>query len=255
MENELFTDEVNEQWEFKDFVEGEASEFLKLKRKVNATVSKIHGDYTKTTDLKINQNSIGQALTMFRRWIPEGVNQRFGDLQFEDDFQRHREGRYKTMFKSISNFKKQLKLLVTLNQGYVDTTGLMDHEVANLKKNAAEMQMYLALLGTALLVKISFDDEEDKHMSNFVLNQIFRLSSDLTFYSSPSSAENILRNAVPMFSMANDVAKTIEYGNKVLFDDDVNKHTTEAFWFRSAKLFPVSSSVASTIKSSQRVFD
>jgi hypothetical protein len=251
-----FSKELNNEWTFEEFKEGEGTGFLGFKRKLNSTLSKIHGDYTKTTALKINSNVIGQSVSMFRRWIPEGINQRFGDYQGEDDFKTYRQGRYKIFLEKTDAIKKGLKLLVTFNKGEIDTTGWMDHEVANLRKNVAELQMYLGLLAVALVSKGLSDDDDDEYsyINNFVLNQIFRLQSDLTFYVSASSFENVTRNAVPAFALFNDVVKTAEYAERVLFDDDATSKTTQAFWLRTLKLFPAGSAGVSTYRATEQLF-
>lgn len=247
-----FSEEVSKEW---NVVEGDGQKFLDFKRKLNSTLAKIHGDYAKTTSLKVNSNVVGQAVSMFRRWIPEGIAQRFGDLQGEDDFKNYREGRWK-LYTKLDAIKKTFKLLVTFNKGEIDTVGWKDHEIANLKKNVAEIQMFLGVLSLGLMSKMASDEEDDEYayLSNFALNQIFRLQSDLTFYVSPASFENITRNAVPAFAVFNDVVKTIEYGERILFSDKATDKTTEAFWLRSAKLFPVGSAGVSTYRATEQLF-
>ena len=101
-------------------------------------------------------------------------------------------------------------------------------DAANMRKNMMELHIMLGLMGLALLLKATIeDDDEDQMITNMLLNQTIRLRTDIAFYTNPLEAEKLTKTAIPMASLVQDSYKLI--GDiKKSFDDDA-----ENDYFRS----------------------
>jgi hypothetical protein len=101
-------------------------------------------------------------------------------------------------------------------------------DAANMRKNMMELHIMLGLMGVALLLKATIeDDDEDQMITNFLLNQTIRLRTDIAFYTNPLEAEKLTKTAIPMASLVQDSYELI--GDiKKNFDDDA-----ENDYFRS----------------------
>jgi hypothetical protein len=78
-------------------------------------------------------------------------------------------------------------------------------DAANMRKNMMELHIMLGLMGVALLLKATIeDDDEDQMITNFLLNQTIRLRTDIAFYTNPLEAEKLTKTAIPMASLVQD---------------------------------------------------
>jgi hypothetical protein len=95
-------------------------------------------------------------------------------------------------------------------------------DAANMRKNMTELYVLMSVAGLALLIRASIDDEEKKKdvkVANFLLNQMTRLHTDITFYTNPTEAEKLTQTAVPMAKLVDEVGTWFMDVAK-LFDDD-----------------------------------
>jgi hypothetical protein len=84
-----------------------------------------------------------------------------------------------------------------------------------------ELYVLVTLAGIAILLKaISDDDEEDenKFIANFLLNQTTRLQTDISFYTNPLEFEKLTKTAIPMAQLLEDV-NTWRKDVQSFFDD------------------------------------
>jgi hypothetical protein len=94
-------------------------------------------------------------------------------------------------------------------------------DAANIRKNMTELYVLVTLAGIAILLKaISDDDEEDenKFIANFLLNQTTRLQTDISFYTNPLEFEKLTKTAIPMAQLLEDV-NTWRKDVQSFFDD------------------------------------
>jgi hypothetical protein len=117
---------------------------------------------------------------------------------------------------------------------------LTDVDKANLKKNAMELNIYLSILALTMLLKYmkDDDDEEDAMFLTFMINNLNRLQTDITFYTSPLSFEKLQRNSIPAFGFITDIARLNKAAYKYIMGrDGENGSTTflESFF----RVFPM----------------
>lgn len=118
-----------------------------------------------------------------------------------------------------------------------------------MKKNLTELGLLSSLYALGVLIKAlnnDDDDEDNNIIANFTLNQLNRLETDITFYTSPISMEKISRNILPIFTLIIDIDEFRQASVKYLKGEDIIKTGINAGDSRITReflqLFPFSSS-------------
>lgn len=234
---------------------------LELKNKLDTLLKKIHGNYDPNSAMLSNKKFIGRAAMQFRRWIPEGVAQRFDSEKYDIHLQRNTEGRYVT-YANLGlkdSLKTLLKQVLYRNsdkafEGLDLDEAKLEITKENMKKNLREIHYKLTLLGIYLLLAGLDDDDEDDSMKffrNYAINTIFRLQDDIEFYYSPMAFENITRSALPIMTVITDSAKFMDAVQDTVigegtYKSGIHSGDSKLLW-RSAKLVPFSSAISSII--------
>jgi len=140
--------------------------------------------------------------------------------------QNNRSGISDVMF-TIKQLARKAMFQKTQFDDADGATGFSKVDAANMRKNMTELYLMVALYGAMLLLKGASggDDEEKKSFAtNFLLNQVNRLQTDITFYTNPLGAEKLMQTALPIFQILKDFQKL---GGDVqhLFDDDMENDT------------------------------
>ena len=210
---------------------------FKLKQRIDKLVKMNHGNYDPDTPLSVKRKVLGRALSQFRTWAFQGFHERFGKEKVDyhlidrlDESERFvRKGRYRSY---LSYFQQSgnlmggvgltLKLLISPLQKLVGMNTNFDKmtsdtftrvDAANMRKNMTELLMYVIISGFVLLLKNVAEDDDDpkkKLATNFLINQMGRIATDILFYTNPMEFEKLSRNAIPAFTLIVDAAKVIE---------------------------------------------
>ena len=230
-------DKFNEQGEFKEGEEVSLEVLSKLKAEIDKVVKMNHGNYDPDTPIAAKRKFIGRAASQFRTWAFQGFAERFR-TEFDDHNLTNkitgenyltRKGRYRSYaayyntFDELGFIKLPANIVVELLRKLVgkktrfedissDSEAFTEVDAANMRKNLTEIVIALMLTALTALMKVSLDDDDDKARSkklalNLLINQIGRLATDITFYTSPMEFERLSRNALPIFSLVIDGAK------------------------------------------------
>jgi len=189
----------------------ENKEFVNFRLYVQALSTKLHGNFDPSTTPMYKKYVFLRMLGQFRAsWVIEGIKDRFQAKRYDEYLGRYVEGRYVTAFHL--GFKKSLKTLYKLT---LDLMGIeqdwkylpvRDREliIANMRRNLMEIYLYMAMLATYLLIKASIDDDddEDKWGTITALNTLNRVMQDTTFYLSPKTFIEIVKDPIPLLSLA-----------------------------------------------------
>jgi len=130
-------------------------------------------------------------------------------------------------------------------------------DAANMRKNMTELYILVTLSAIAILIKAGMDDDdEDKKIAIFLLNQSNRLMTDINFYTSPVELEGLTKTAVPASDLIFDIntwrKDAINYLNDDEEDDIFKSGPFEDYskvLIHGLELFPGSSQAISTIRS------
>lgn len=201
--------DVNGEWNTARF--GENPEWAKgsqktydFKNKLDNLLKKIHGNYDPNAAMLANKKFIGRALLQFRRWIPEGVAQRFDSEKYDIYLQRNTKGRYITY--GDLGFRKSIRVLADMImqkgdkafEGITNDAEKLEIIKENMRKNLREIYYKISLIGIALALGLDDDDNTmTKSAKNYWLNTAIRLQDDIAFFYSPMATENITRSFIP----------------------------------------------------------
>ena len=225
-----------------------------FKAKLDQIKKQIHGNYDPDSATRISKGMIGRSVMLFRRWIAEGVANRFEKEKYDDILERTRKGRYITWnaltggelgrLTGVSLLLKQMLNFMTFN-GVMKTSldQLNAVDKANMRKNAMEMIIYGNLFLLALALKsIDSDDDKEKAALNYLFNVGFRVQQDMEFFVNPMSFQAITRSTVPAFQTIADFAIFFDAVQKAMVGKDELKsgpfQGESRVLVKGAKIFP-----------------
>lgn len=145
----------------------------------------IHGNHSSVDKVPIQENWYGELAFQFKRWMPNGIRNRFSRGYYDESLGLEMEGRYRAIATMIQNMEG-MSIQFTKDAW----NKLSTLEQANMKKNAVEAVMF----ATALALYIIFDaaakgtppdDEYTRMAINFLKQQADRSSGELSFFTSP----------------------------------------------------------------------
>lgn len=203
----------------------------KFKNRLEQVKKSIHGNYDPNSAVKIKKTTLGRAVMMFRSWVAEGFANRFESEKEDLLLGRKRKGRLITL-KEQGLVKGPLYLLgqmanfLTFGGAFksnLDQLSAVDK--ANMRKNAAEVLLYLSLYSLVLILKsVDSDDEDEKKALNALLNVSFRVQNDMAFFTSPLAFEKITQSSIPAMSIVTDAAKLVQAMQKTIVGDPYYKN-------------------------------
>jgi hypothetical protein len=98
-------------------------------------------------------------------------------------------------------------------------------DAANMRANVQELSFMLCAIGTYLLAKAAFYDpdepDEEQAMINIALNQINRVTTDLTFFTNPQSPKSLVDQAIPAARLITNGHKVMVSSLKVVFGKEL----------------------------------
>lgn len=235
--------------------------FINFKLKLDDLLKKIHGNYDPLSAMLINKKWLGRALIQFRRWIPEGMAQRFESEKYNEYLQRNVKGRYSTYYDL--GWKQSLKTLLKTaiyrgqDKAFTDLNlEGSDLEIVkeNMKKNLRELYYKLSMIGTLLLLSLGDDDDDEyfpKMAKIYMINTIYRLEDDIEFYYSPMAFKNITRSTIPAASLIEDGYLFIEAFLDTLAGEGTyktGKHSGDSkLLWKGLKVIPFGSAMTSLV--------
>lgn len=274
---EFQTEENLELWN-NDYNSIEINGFNRLRAKINQLNTKNMGNYDPNSPIMINNKVAGLLVTQFRRWIPEGVANRFQKEQYDFHLQRVIKGRYLTYRDIIKDkgAKKMLSIMLAITLGKV-TGGISneqlkemglqeDVDIENMRKNVTGLMFVIAIWMSLLLLQGLSGDDEDKDFSEmkYLLNLGGRLQQDLWFYASPSDATNLIGNVVPASRLFTKIDGWFEASYKTLFNVDPEFSTVyergafkgqSKVLIKTGELIPFSSSAIKAYRLGSQIMD
>ena len=202
-------------------------ELFKFTQKIRSAIIDVHGNYTR--EIQNKKHFYWRAAMIFRTWIPQAINTRFGIQQTDILSGVTKKGRYRSYNSFIRdedgqiNFQAIKDNLIYLLGG--DKSSLSDLDKSNMRRNIAEIAMIgaLTIMIMGLKAAIGDDDEEDRLYSTYILNSMIRAQNDLTFFMSPASFETIIKDPIPLMGVLTDTIDLAEAGFATITGDPVYK--------------------------------
>ena len=213
----------------------------------------VHGNYDPNSFPMAKRFIFGRFALQFRSWLAESWERRMGQEKYNAQLGRNVKGFYRTIGNNPMTFFRQFLL------GNQSLENLSPVDQANLRKGMVEMVVILGTMAAGLLITMAGDDDDDdKMVGNLLLNQIYRLESDMTFYISPSSFNRILSNPIPAIRSYLDaeraISRTIDYMVQSPELDGRKKMASEDVFYNWAKVFPFINQTAKFKTQSEKIF-
>ena len=212
--------------------------------KVKALIQRNHGNYNPMSPMLAKKTALGRLLMQFRSWMVEGYRTRFFDKEarYDEILETTVKGRYISaidMFKndwkgtSLALAQQVIKDLLPYSNSwlknwtpldkYVDGNGVIkDYDIANMKRVAMEMSIYIGLYTTVLALKALAsdwdDDDPKKYAVNLLLNQGTRLRTDVLLYLNPLEAQKLIQDPIPSIKIITDFSKWTSAVSKTIID-------------------------------------
>jgi len=194
-----------------------------FKIKLDQVVKMLHGNYDPDSPINIKKSTLGRMASQFRTWMFESVNNRWQKGEYDQLLGRYKKGRYR-------NYKLSHLMLYPLVKDFYSafTTdmnmleGEAKADVANMRKNFAEIMILSAVVSLALMAKGLADDEEEdeQFVINYLLNNLSRVQADITFYVNPMEAENLINHIIPAASVFHDATSALGASIDLLMGED-----------------------------------
>lgn len=188
-------------------------------QQVTAILRKMHGNYASYSKVALQQYSVGKLVLMFRKWIWTTGKRRWAKEYYDEYGQTFSKGYYRDggayYYNKIRGFFERFideaKALEYAEKADWDT--MTEAEKANVKRFTTEICLFVALTVMGMLLNEYKPDDDDSVMAqvfNHLDYQIFRLSTDMTFYISPASFMKIVQSPLPSSSVLKSVSNFIE---------------------------------------------
>ena len=234
--------EGKEDW---DPYTSDSNKFTDLSLKVGQVTKTIHGNFDKNSPVLLKNQAMGRLLSQFKlSWIAEGIANRLQDEQYNILMGRTTKGRYRTyqdvymkekgyLGGSISIMQTFLKLAIRDRNALA---GLSPVDEENMRKNFASVAWGLSLSAIALALAHGLGDDDDdatKHGVRLLVNNLGRVSSDIWFYSNPTTFKNITANVIPAVSLYNDLFKASQGIAKYMTEKDFTGEQAILRWTKA----------------------
>lgn len=205
-------------------------DFFNKVKKVN---QQIHGDYN--SPMLVKKSLLGRVFMLFRTWLPQAVYQRFGSHRQGEEADYvlgETKGRWRS-YSELANPKNLGKFLLKaalpgVTRG-IQFDGVSEIDKKNLQMNVREMQFILILTAMTMLLKgmVQGDDDDDPQEVSYLkylYNQTNRFQNELTFFYSPTSFSQFVRDVVPVENTLRQSLKTVDAMTTYIFDNEEDQY-------------------------------
>jgi hypothetical protein len=172
--------------------------------KVGQIGKKLHGLSTARTGVMGKDTIWGRLLFLFKSWLPETLANRYEKKKHDEMLGRDVEGYYRTFGRLL--FKEQglgsFKTLINAVFSDEVDENIDELQRENLRKFFTEMAALatMTIMYYALKAMAPDEDDDDRKAWNIILNQMYLLERDLSFYANITSFSDLTRQIVPSFT-------------------------------------------------------
>lgn len=186
---------------------------------VQKTILRNHGNYSSHWSVAISNAWYGWMGLSLRNWIASSVERRFGREQVDSVTGTRFKGFYRTTFKwlftesraatSVINFiASHIKDGEKYKRQVVHWSELSDRQKQDLKSTAIEFGVAALAYATYCLLGLAGDDDDNDALA-MLRYQSYRLFTDLTFYTLPTSFTKILQDPFPTMNLLTDATNVL----------------------------------------------
>jgi hypothetical protein len=245
-----------------------------FKTRVDHMIKRTHGNYDSDSPITIKNSSIGKLASQFRSWMFEGIASRFENEKEDHVLGMTTKGRWRSYGElgSVSNLlftSKQLLRKLSF-AGIIwdksNSTTKFDErfnevDAANLRSNLTELIVLMNVMALGMMLRALNGDDEDDDMfiTNFLVNQMGRLQTDIMLYANPMEFEKLQANIIPASTVINDIGRWFNAVGMAIEGKDALKggpNSRDSRLLReSLRMVPFGSSYLKTKTQVERTFD
>lgn len=197
------------------------SEQIAFGQRVTAILRKQHGNHADYSRVALSQTGYGKLLLNFRKWIYPTFGRRFSKEYYDEYGQTFSKGFYRDggqfYYNKVMSFfermRDEAKALEYAEKA--DWATMTEDEKANVKRFTTEISVFFASLAMQSLIAAALEGLDDKDSYWYIAlshldYQIFRLSTDISFYFNPSSFFKIVQSPIPSSSVIKGWSNLLE---------------------------------------------
>ena len=240
---------------------------LAFEKRVEGISKSILGNMGTEDRSAIRTTVMGQALMMFRNWIPRTIDERFGELRENQEIGGYEVGRYRYFFNGMvkkgvlpaiseltqrlllfrnpkatqENLKLEYELVRAQRLADGDTLNMTEEEyvemqMGNIRATIMELRMIMSVLALFFAMGGNDDDDDDRNgFEKYAIKSLDRLHTELAFYVNPLEAMQILKSPVAGTGALTDIVSFFKYGIMAPFDEK----SQDKFLDSGMKMIPV----------------
>lgn len=193
--------------------------FLFKRRRVIRKVNDfLNGAFSADDKGAVHRYAVMRLVMQFRQWMPAHYSRRFARGHWDDDLEQWREGYYITVL-NITNeiFKDIKKGQYTLIGEVLKGEHYTEHELANLRRAATEVGMFVTLL---ILTTVG-DHLKDKNSSWGQKMLLYQLHRMLLEVGASVPSPTFIKNAISLLNSPAPVINTLERITNILKAGDM----------------------------------
>lgn len=196
------------------------------------------GNNTRDDIRAVHLSMMGRALMTFRNWIPRMLDERYGELRYNQNLEEYELGRYRSFWNQVVN-KQIHKLAFDMIKGFgvfgyagkfgnvtvehakrlyeeaiAKEPGLADRmtedqyvqlHLENLRANMMEIYLVAGMVSLLAAAKPDDDDKDNQSSLNkYLVKQLDRNQSELLFFYNPQEFNRILKSPIPITNLLRD---------------------------------------------------
>lgn len=242
----------NGQWDEERFGPNEDFQSLEGEQEIDRhglrivqVIKRIHGNFDTASPIELKWSALGRMLSMFKTWMFEGFSYRFGKEQYDTHLEEYVKGTYRSSWQLF--FDNDVSIGDAVSIARADDPEAKAEELRvdptdafNLRRAIREMQFFattlVAMLTMQTLLFGEDGEEECKPILRTQHNVLFRLNQDTTFYMTPGSGMEMLKEPIPAAATAMDLGRAIDASVRVLTDPKYEGSARHK-WLKQAPLF------------------
>ena len=220
------------------------NKYTKFRNKVIQVNKMLHGNYDTNSPMMLKKTTAGRAVAMFRTWMAEGWEWRFGSKYYDMQLDREQKGRYRSFADITRDYGwailPSVMMQAIVRREVIEVGGIKidPMDAGNMRANMMELQMYVGIFIAATLLAAGLKgDDDDETAVDFggriVLSQLTRLQSDLSFYVNPASFTSMTENAVPALKSLSDFSRAAHATKMYLTEDDYRGFNPAYHWLKT----------------------
>jgi len=207
---------------------------VRLAMKILSTSRALHGNYARITAVMAQANSISSMALTFRKWMPSGIQRRWGSRYYDETSEEWRTpylsyglqhaGSYiqAGWFTGLSFFSRlgyEAKAASLFMQARYDL--MTEDQQRAIKQFYFDVALYLFIGALMFAASIRWPEEDRRSLSrdekaeydrqymflNHVLYQIYRLQTEVGFYVNPFDMIKIVKSPMAASTTLSDIAR------------------------------------------------